>query len=229
MLGGGVMGTRSAQGVDTGTILRRARAKKTGQGSAPTAGLGCWRIVMSKNKYGGINDTPYGWTKDETNKRIYSLWFAMLRRCYDKEQQSRTKGRAYKDCTVCDRWMSLSNFCEDITKLPGYSEWLNGEKMSIDKDLFSGGGRIYSPKTCCFVPMAVNISEMGRRNIDNIRALNEKQKTKYMLIKGDEQLVFNSEMEACNYLGVVKCSVSSCYHKGYKCKGYTIAKMDLEG
>lgn len=39
-------------------------------------------------------------------------------------------------------------------------------------------------------------------------------------------LMFNSEKDACCFLGVKECSVSSCYHKGYKCKGYRIAKMD---
>ena len=42
-------------------------------------------------------------------------------------------------------------------------------KMSIDKDLFSRGEKQYSPKTCCFIPMSVNLSEAGRRNIKNIR------------------------------------------------------------
>lgn len=46
---------------------------------------------MAKNKYGGVNDMPAGWTKSKNNKRVYSLWFDMLRRCYDEEQLQRTK------------------------------------------------------------------------------------------------------------------------------------------
>ena len=38
---------------------------------------------MAKNKYGGINDMPSGWTKTDENKRVYTLWFGMLRRCYE--------------------------------------------------------------------------------------------------------------------------------------------------
>ena len=94
---------------------------------------------MAQNKYGGVNDMPKGWTTKKVNKKIYSLWFDMLRRCYDEEQLKRTKGSSYKDCSVCDRWFYLSNFYEDIQKLPGYLEWANNGKMSIDKDLFSCG------------------------------------------------------------------------------------------
>lgn len=63
---------------------------------------------MAKNKYGGVNDMLTGWTKDATNKRVYVLWFDMLRRCYDEEQLARSKGRSYAECTVCERWFSLS-------------------------------------------------------------------------------------------------------------------------
>ena len=38
----------------------------------------------------------------------------------------------------------------------------------------------------------------------------------------------NTPKAACEYLGVKRCSVSSCCHKGYKCKGYKITKMDKE-
>ena len=100
---------------------------------------------MAKNKYGGVNDMPAGWTKSKNNKRVYSLWFDMLRRCYDEEQLQRTKGKTYKDCSVWERWFYLSNFYEDIQKLPGYSEWMKNGKMSIDKDLFSRGEKQYSP------------------------------------------------------------------------------------
>lgn len=46
--------------------------------------------------------------------------------------------------------------------------------------------------------------------------------------KDGEVLIFESEKAACEYLGVVKCSISSCYRRGVKCKGYKIAKMDKE-
>lgn len=181
---------------------------------------------MARNKYGGINDMETGWTKKPINKKIYTLWFDMLRRCYDSKQQQRTRGQSYKNCSVCDRWFYLSNFYEDIKKLTGYSEWAKNGKMSIDKDLFSRGEKEYGPKTCCFIPMSVNISEMGRRTVENVRKLHEYNKIKYVLSKENECIKFDSEKEACEAMGVHQCSISSCYRRGSKCKGYKIAKMD---
>ena len=51
--------------------------------------------------------------------------------------------------------------------------------------------------------------------------------TKYELDNGVEKKTFNSEKEACNYLGVAKSSVSSCYRNGCKCKGYKINKIGI--
>ena len=46
--------------------------------------------------------------------------------------------------------------------------------------------------------------------------------------KGNERIVFDSEKEACEAMGVRQCSVASCYRRGSKCKGYAIARMDKE-
>lgn len=54
-------------------------------------------------------------------------------------------------------------------------------------------------------------------------------KTIYVLQEENELLVFPSEKAACEYLGVVKCSISSCYHKGYRCKGYKIQRAKMDG
>ena len=51
--------------------------------------------------------------------------------------------------------------------------------------------------------------------------------TIYRLRKENEELIFNSEKEACNFLGVVKCTVSSCYRSGRKCKGWVVEKVGL--
>lgn len=70
------------------------------------------------NKYGGVNDFP------NCDKRIYNLWFQMLRRCYDTTQHERVRGKSYANCEVCDRWKTLSCFVKDIKKLDGYNDWL---------------------------------------------------------------------------------------------------------
>lgn len=49
--------------------------------------------------------------------------------------------------------------------------------------------------------------------------------TRYQLNNGVETMVFNSEKEACKYLGVQQCSVASCFRQGSLCKGYEIKKI----
>lgn len=141
------------------------------------------------NKYGGIADIS-------CDKRIYNLWYQMLRRCYDVEQHKRTRGSSYSDCEVSERWMILSHFARDIKHLKGYKYWISGRGYCLDKDTKIAGNKIYSRETCCFIPIEENIRDISRRNPNITQA------------------------------AVVKCSVASCYRKGYRCKGYCIAKMD---
>lgn len=46
----------------------------------------------------------------------------------------------------------------------------------------------------------------------------------YRLRKGDEEVVFQSEKAACEYLGVERCTVASCYRRNAKCKGYIVER-----
>lgn len=84
----------------------------------------------------GINDMPYGWaSENEWNKLVYRKWQKMLYRCYNENFHKTKNGERYKDCTVCDRWLTLSNFVEDVPKIDGYDKerFLNGE-LELDKD-----------------------------------------------------------------------------------------------
>ena len=49
--------------------------------------------------------------------------------------------------------------------------------------------------------------------------------TIYRLTKDGDVRTFASEKDACNFLGVGKCNVSSAYRMGYKCKGWNIEKV----
>ena len=162
------------------------------------------------------------------DKRVYNLWLQMLRRCYDKTQHERSRGSSYTDCEVCDRWKMLSCFAKDIKKLKGYNDWLTKTGYCLDKDIKIPGNKVYSKATCCFIPASENIREISRRHPNITQKANEANKTKYSLELNGVTFLFDSEKAVCEFLGVKKCSVSSCYHKGYKCKGYNIAKMDGE-
>lgn len=185
------------------------------------------------NKYGGVNDMPDGFTKTELGKRIYSLWFGMLRRCYDYKQHNRKRGKSYSNVIVCERWFYLKNFVEDIQKLKGYDKWVESGTMSLDKDIYAQEvTRIYSPQTCCFVTNKENIQEMNQR-CNTISIARECSKTMYFLFKGDEYKIFKTEKEACDFLGVKQSSVSSSWQKKCKCKGWNVVrvgnKAEMEG
>lgn len=49
----------------------------------------------------------------------------------------------------------------------------------------------------------------------------------YRLRKNDEELVFQSEKAACEYLGVARCTVASCYRRNVKCKGYAVERGEM--
>lgn len=167
---------------------------------------------MSMNKYGGVNDMPNGYTKTEYGKRIYTLWFDMLRRCYDERQHIRKRGKSYANVIVCDRWLYLRNFAEDIEKLDGYHKWFLGNSMALDKDMsVQVATKIYSPNTCKFVSAEENLKENA--------------KTKYILFKGDEYHVFDAEKDACVFLGVKQCSVAGAWRDKCKCKGWNVVRI----
>lgn len=101
----------------------------------------------------GYNDVY----KDRQSK-AYKAWLSMLNRCYVSHQKYPT----YIDCSVCDEWLTYSNF----------KRWFenpeNGyrEGYALDKDILVKGNKVYSPTTCCFVPPYINslLSNGSHRN-----------------------------------------------------------------
>ena len=180
---------------------------------------------MALNKYGGVNDMPEGFTKDPLGKRVYSLWFGILRRCYDYKQHNRKRGKSYSNVIVCDRWLYLKNFYEDIQKLEGYEEWTKSNTMSLDKDILAQEvTKIYSPTTCKFVTIQDNIREMNER-CNTIEIAREHLKTIYVLFKDDEYKIFDTEKSACKFLKVKQCSVSGAWRDKGKCKGWNVIRI----
>lgn len=175
------------------------------------------------NKYGGTNDFP------TCDKRVYNLWFQMLRRCYDVTQHERARGKSYADCEVCDRWKLLSCFAKDIQKLEGYNDWLTKTGYCLDEDTKVSGNKLYCKSTCRFIPASENIRDVSKRHQNITKNANEANKTKYVLEADGVTILFDSEKAACEFLGVKKCSVSSCYRRGSKCKGYAIMRAKMDG
>lgn len=78
-------------------------------------------------------------------------WKTMMIRCYSDNKHE--KYMSYIICTVCEEWHNFQNFAEWYEN--NYYE-IENEKMDLDKDILYKGNKIYSPKTCIFVPRRIN-------------------------------------------------------------------------
>jgi hypothetical protein len=83
--------------------------------------------------------------------RVYATWNSMLNRAYNKKYHDRQP--TYKDVTVCREWHCFQNFADWYVE--NYYQ-IDGEIMSMDKDILVKGNKLYSPETCVFVPERLN-------------------------------------------------------------------------
>ena len=99
----------------------------------------------------GVNDTNYigkkGKGGKENRRRYYSVWESMLTRCYSEKYKVRRP--TYLGCTVCDEWLTFSNF-------KSWMERQDWEGKDLDKDILKRGNKVYSPSTCVFVGKNIN-------------------------------------------------------------------------
>lgn len=105
----------------------------------------------------GINDASYPvipmikvdgvWKKSKDRCPFYQVWQAMLTRCYSKKHQD--KYPSYIGVTVCEEWLTFSNFKAWMEK----QDW---KDKFLDKDLLYEGNKIYSPENCMFVDRRIN-------------------------------------------------------------------------
>lgn len=97
-----------------------------------------------------INDSDYLTQPVVGSARLlcpaYQSWSSMIKRCYAKPNGRLNPN--YLDVSVCHEWLSFMSF---------RSWWLLNYKegMSLDKDLI-GGGLVYSPERCVYVPSRLN-------------------------------------------------------------------------
>ena len=109
----------------------------------------------SKKLYGvGINDWD-GLVSVSTAQKIpeYKMWKDLLKRVYSEAYHK--KSPTYIGTSLDKRWLNLTNFIEDVSKLPNYKKGLT-EGWALDKDIILNGNKHYSLETCCFVPPDVN-------------------------------------------------------------------------
>lgn len=80
---------------------------------------------------------------------IRKSWYNMIERCTN-ENHFAYKNYGAKGVSVCEEW--LNSFGE-FKKWALANGWRKG--LQLDKDII-GDGKLYSPKTCCFVDLATN-------------------------------------------------------------------------
>ena len=99
----------------------------------------------------GVNDADYIISPTINGRRVtcvfYQAWKDMLKRCYSEKNQ--TKHPTYIGCSVCEEWLTFSNFKK-------WMELQDHEGKQLDKDILITGNKIYSPLTCVFVSRQVN-------------------------------------------------------------------------
>ena len=109
----------------------------------------------------GINDADYrvveritvGYEDGKQKQKLawmcpfYQRWVNMLKRCYSEMYHKRHP--SYKNCYVCQEWLTFSNFKRWVEKE-------NWKDKHLDKDILFPGNKVYSPETCVFVDAKVN-------------------------------------------------------------------------
>lgn len=112
----------------------------------------------------GTNDADYVVVTYDKHHKVdfscpyYTRWKHMLYRCYDPKYQ---KGKpTYKGCTVCEEWLTFSNFKKWMQE----QDW---EGKELDKDLIDSENTVYCPEKCLFIPRALNTALSKLKIRDN--------------------------------------------------------------
>ena len=100
---------------------------------------------------GYIGEGKYKTKENGEKTKCYNAWHDMLRRCYDSKHHERQP--TYINCEICKEWLNFQNFAEWYHN--NYYE-IEGQRMELDKDILNKGNKIYSDKTCVFVPHNIN-------------------------------------------------------------------------
>ena len=90
--------------------------------------------------------------KGESSSKTYVTWSSMLARCYAKKRNKRD--RSYEGCEVSEDFKVYSIFKNWYESKVGFDR----ETFCLDKDLLFKGNRVYSPKTCCLLPVELNLA-----------------------------------------------------------------------
>jgi hypothetical protein len=92
----------------------------------------------------------------KVRRKLYMIWYHIKERCYneDHERYNLYGGKGVK---LCDEWLDLNSFYEDVIKVDGYDreKLLNG-LIHLDKDSKISGNKIYNINNCSFISKEMN-------------------------------------------------------------------------
>ena len=129
-------------------------------------------------------------SKDENGKhtKCYNAWHNMLKRCYYSKYQE--KNTTYENCTVCKEWHNYQVYAKWHNE--NYYE-IEGQTMTLDKDILNKGNKGYSTETCVFTPQFINVLFTKRdteRGEYPIGVSKNGNKFKALLNKGDGKQIY---------------------------------------
>ena len=159
------------------------------------------KLIFNK----GINDMPRGWRMESSlNKRIYNCWHGMLMRCYCEKYHNTHP--TYKNCYVCNRWLKLSNFIEDIKLLDNYDKWIINNKYQLDKDIKYKNNKEYNLDNCMFILDEQNTKEA----VDNRNNSYCQIKINQYDLNNNFIKTWNSIADASNSLNIRQSHIGTC-------------------
>lgn len=96
--------------------------------------------------------------------RFYKTWVYMFHRVYNSDYLNRFP--QYKDVIIDEKWHNFSYFISDVESIIGFDELIKHKdiKFELDKDILQHNNKIYSLKTCCFVPNKLNSFFINKQN-----------------------------------------------------------------
>lgn len=102
----------------------------------------------------GIIGDKYKTINNGISTKEYNTWNNVLMRSFNESVKN--KNPSYKDVTCCKEWLFFPNFYEWLHSQENFDKWYGLKLSAIDKDILIKGNKIYSPDTCCLVPLHVN-------------------------------------------------------------------------